>query len=70
MGMHSNKAEGLASLPNHPFAVQDSAGVGCACTRAKANLDNDVSVIYDVWSLEIQKNNIMHGVIKRTLGMA
>ncbi len=38
--------------------------------QAKANLDNDTSVIYDVWSLEIQKNNITCGVIKRTPGMA
>ena len=37
---------------------------------AEANLDNDMSVIYDTWSLEIQKNNITHRVIKRTLGIA
>ncbi len=70
MGMHSNKAEGRASLPNHLFAIEDSAGVGCTCTWAEANLDNDTSVIYDTWSLEIWKNDIMHGVIKRTPGMA
>ena len=69
MGMHSNKAEGRARLPNHPFAIEDSAGVGCACTRAEANLDNDASVIYDAWSLEIRRNDITRGVIKRTPGM-
>ena len=57
-------------MPNHPFAIEDSAGVGCACMWAEANSDNDVSVIYDAWSLEIQKNNITCRVIKRTLGMA
>ena len=70
MGMHGNKAEGRASLPNHLFAIEDSAGVGCACMQAEANLDNDTSVIYDAWSLEIWKNDIMCGVIKKTLGMA
>ena len=70
MDMHDNKAEGRARLPNHPFAIEDSAGVGCACTWAEANLDNDASVIYDAWSLEIRRNDITHGVIKRTLGMA
>ena len=68
-GMHGNKAEGRARLPNHPFAIEDSAGVGCACTRAEANLDNDASVIYDAWSLEIRRNDITRGVIKRTPGM-
>ncbi len=43
--------------------------MGCACIWAKINLDNYVSVIYDTWSLEIQRNDITHGVIKRTLGM-
>ncbi len=70
IGMHGNKAEGQASLPNYQFAIENSTAVGCACMWAKANLDNDMSVIYDVWSLEIQKNDIMHRVIKRTLGMA
>ncbi len=70
MGMYSNKAEGRASLLNHLFAIENSTSVGCTCMRAEANLDNDMSVIYDTWSLEIQKNNIMHRVIKRTLGMA
>ncbi|KAK0229827.1 hypothetical protein EDD85DRAFT_793729 [Armillaria nabsnona] len=69
-GIHSNKAKGQASLPNHLFAIENSTVVKCACTWAKANLDNNVSVIYDAWSLEIWKNNITHGVIKKTPGMA
>ena len=60
-GMHGNKAEGRARLPNHPFAIEDSAGVGCTCMQAEANLDNDASVIYDAWSLEIRKNDIRAG---------
>ncbi len=67
--MHGNKAEGRARLPNHLFAIEDSARVGCACMQAEANLDNDVSVIYDAWSLEIWRNDITCGVIKRTPGM-
>ncbi len=38
--------------------------------QAEATLDNYASVIYDVWSLEIQRNDITCGVIKKTLGMA
>ncbi len=38
--------------------------------QAETNLDNYVSVIYDTWSLEIQRKDITCGVIKRTLGMA
>ncbi len=68
--MHGNKAKGRARLPNHPFAIEDSAKVGCACTQAEANLDNDASVIYDAWSLEIWRNDITRRVIKRTPGMA
>ncbi len=70
IGMHVNKAKGWASLLNHPFAIENSTSVGCACMRGEANLDNNTSVIYDIWSLEIQKNDIMCRVIKRTLGMA
>ncbi len=70
MGMHGNKAEGRANLLNHPCAVENSISVGCACMYAENNLDNDTSVIYDIWSLEIWKNDITHGVIKTTPGMA
>ncbi len=69
-GMHGNKAEGRACLLNHPFTVESSTLVGCTCIQAKTNLDNYVSVIYDAWSLEIQRNNITCGVIKRIPGMA
>lgn len=31
-GMHGNKAEELACLLNHLFAVETSASVGCTCT--------------------------------------
>ncbi len=68
--MHGNKAEGRARLPNHLFAIEDSARVGCACMWAEANLDNNASVIYDVWSLEIRRNDITCRVIKRIPGMA
>ena len=61
MGMHSNKTKELACLLNHLSAVENSFSVGCACTWAETNLDNYVSVIYDMWSLEIQRNNITHG---------
>ncbi len=70
MGIHGNKAKELACLQNHPFAVENSASVGCACTWAETNLDNYTSVIYDMWSLEIWRNDITCRVIKRTLGMA
>ncbi len=69
-GMHGNKAEEQAHLLNNPFALENSDSVVCTCTWAKTNLDNYVSVIYDVWSLEIQRNDIMCKIIKRTLGMA
>ncbi len=42
MGMHGNKAEELACLQNHPFAVENSASVGCACMQAETNIDNYV----------------------------
>ncbi len=29
--------------------------------QAGTNLDNYMSVIYDAWSLEIQRKDIMHG---------
>ncbi len=49
-GMHGNKAEEQAHLLNNPFALENSDSVVCTCTWAKTNLDNYVSVIYDVWS--------------------
>ena len=70
MGMHGNKAKERACLQNHPFAIENSASIGCACMQAETNLDNYVSVIYDTWSLEIWRNNIICRVIKRTLSMA
>ncbi|KAK0235750.1 hypothetical protein EDD85DRAFT_791187 [Armillaria nabsnona] len=57
MSMHSNKAEELACLQNHLFAVEHSASVGCI-------------LIYDMWSLEIQRNNITCEVTKRIPGIA
>ncbi len=70
MGIHSNKAKEQASLINHQSAVENSTLVGCTCIQAETNLDNYTSVIYDAWSLEIWRNDITHGVIKRTPGMA
>ncbi len=70
MSMHSNKAKGQAHLLNHLFTVENSTSVGCTCTQAETNLDNYMSVIYDAWSLEIWKNNIMCEIIKRTSGIA
>ncbi len=70
VGMHGNKTKGQACLLNHPFAVENSTSVRCTCTWAETNLDNYVSVIYNVWSLEIQRNNITCEIIKRTPGIA
>ncbi len=70
MGMHNVKAKEQAHLLNNLFALENSASVGCACTWAETNLDNYMSVIYDTWSLEIQRNNITCEVIKRISGMA
>ncbi len=68
MSMHDNKAEEQASLLSNLFALENSASVGCACTQARSNLYNYVPVIYDMWSLEIQRNDIIHKIIKRTPG--
>ncbi len=42
-------------------AIEIWALVRCACMRAKTNLNNYMSVIYDTWFLEIQRNDIMWG---------
>ncbi len=65
MGMHGNQAKGQDTLLNHLFAIENSTSVGCTCMQAKANLDNNASVIYNMWSLEIRKHNITCRVIKR-----
>ncbi len=33
--------------------------------QAKTNLDKYMSVIYDTWSLKIQRNNIVHAITER-----
>ncbi len=48
------------------FTLENSASVGCACTWAKTNLDNYISVIYDMWSLKIWRNNIICAITERT----
>ncbi len=65
-GMHGNKAKEQACLPRNPFALENTNSMGCACMWAEANLDNYMSVIYDVWSLEIQRNDIVHMITERT----
>ncbi len=54
-GMHGNKTKELACLLRDLFALENSASVRCICMWAKTNLDNYVSVIYNVWFLEIQR---------------
>ncbi len=66
MGMHGNKAKEQACLLNNPFALANSASVGCACMCAETNLDNYMSVIYDIRSLKIWRNDIAHEITKRT----
>ncbi len=61
MGMHDNKAEELTRLLKHLPAIENQLSVGCACMQARPNLDNYTSVIYDAWSLEIQRKDITHG---------
>ncbi len=70
MGMHGNKAEELARSLKHPSVIKNSTFSGMHLYTGWTNLDNYMSVIYDVWSLEIQRKDITHGVIKRNLGMA
>ncbi len=38
--------------------------------QAETNLDSYVSVIYDMWSLEIWRNDIMHGGNQKNPSMA
>lgn len=66
IGMHGKEAEEQAHLPSDLFALENSASVRCACTWVKSNLDNCTSVIYDMWSLEIWRNNMTCEIIKRT----